>query len=223
MTVKSATSYENIRTVDGILYDTFHQACLALGLIEDDTEWERALTEGEIWMMPRQLRNLFTRILIHCQPNNPSELWEKFKDSMFEDFRRSSSTSQSYSKAYREIHSLLTDNGYSLDNFPMMPPLAEFEIIVDGITNEMSNQYHEDIGRAQYNKLNTKQKGIVNIILNAISDERPLTSCFYIDGPGGSGKTFVYTTLYHLLKSKEKNIITTAFTGIAASRRKNYA
>ena len=25
--------------------------------------------------------------------------------------------------------------------------------------------------------------------------------CFYIDGPGGSGKTFVYTTLYNLLKS----------------------
>ncbi|XP_063981011.1 ATP-dependent DNA helicase pif1-like [Diachasmimorpha longicaudata] len=40
--------------------------------------------------------------------------------------------------------------------------------------------------------------------------------CFYIDGPGGSVKTFVYTTRYHLLKSKGKKICTMAFTGIAA-------
>ena len=37
----------------------------------------------------------------------------------------------------------------------------------------------------------------------------------HIDGPGGSGKTFIYTTLYHLLKSNGKTICTMAFTGIA--------
>ena len=41
--------------------------------------------------------------------------------------------------------------------------------------------------------------------------------CFYIDGPGGSGKTFVYRTLYNLLKSQNKKTCCMAFTGIAAT------
>lgn len=42
-------------------------------------------------------------------------------------------------------------------------------------------------------------------------------NCIYIDGPGGSGKTFVYTTLWHLLNSKDKKVSCMAFTGIAAT------
>ena len=42
-------------------------------------------------------------------------------------------------------------------------------------------------------------------------------NCSYIDGPGGSRKTFIYTTLYHILKSNAKKICTMAFTGIAAT------
>ena len=41
--------------------------------------------------------------------------------------------------------------------------------------------------------------------------------CFYIDGPGGSWKTFVYTTSYNLLKCQNKNVCRMAFTGIAAT------
>ncbi|XP_057329886.1 uncharacterized protein LOC130670495 [Microplitis mediator] len=36
--VKGAISYEGIRTVNGEVFDTFTNACLALGLIEDDQE-----------------------------------------------------------------------------------------------------------------------------------------------------------------------------------------
>ncbi|XP_036141530.1 ATP-dependent DNA helicase pif1-like [Monomorium pharaonis] len=34
---------------------------------------------------------------------------------------------------------------------------------------------------------------------------------------GGSGKTFIYTTLYYLLRNKGKVVSTMAFTGIAAT------
>ena len=58
ITIKGAISFEDIRTVDGKKHYIFHSACLALGFIEDDAEWECAMKEGEIWMMPRQLRHL---------------------------------------------------------------------------------------------------------------------------------------------------------------------
>ena len=39
----------------------------------------------------------------------------------------------------------------------------------------------------------------------------------YIDGPGGSEKTFIYTTIYHLLAIKNIKVCSMAFTGIAAT------
>ncbi|XP_044019460.1 uncharacterized protein LOC122859843 [Aphidius gifuensis] len=144
LTVKGATSYENLRTINGKIYDTYHAACLSLGLIEDDTEWERAMTEGEIWMMPRQLRRLFVSILIHCQPNDPGKLWEKFKDALSQDFYKSS-TSESIKKAYHEINALLCNDKHILDDFPTMPSLSEFEIVenIEDNIEEIDPSHHE--------------------------------------------------------------------------------
>ena len=64
--------------MDGNLKETFTSACLALGLIENDEEWANAMNEAVILMMPRQLRSLFVRILIYCNPLNPEQLWENF-------------------------------------------------------------------------------------------------------------------------------------------------
>jgi len=45
------------------------------------------MNEAVGWMMPRQLR-LFVRILLHCQPLHPEELWENFNVAMTEDYVR---------------------------------------------------------------------------------------------------------------------------------------
>ncbi len=38
-----AASYEDLRTMDGELHPSNCAACIALGLLEDDHEWHRAL------------------------------------------------------------------------------------------------------------------------------------------------------------------------------------
>ncbi|KAL7075397.1 hypothetical protein ACQ4LE_005045 [Meloidogyne hapla] len=40
---------------------------------------------------------------------------------------------------------------------------------------------------------------------------------YFLSGPGGSGKTFVISTLVHLLRGMKKKVSTMAFTGIAAT------
>ena len=40
-----ATSFDDLRTVDGIVYSTYKDACKVLGLLEDDSEWEIALQD----------------------------------------------------------------------------------------------------------------------------------------------------------------------------------
>ncbi|XP_043266624.1 uncharacterized protein [Venturia canescens] len=86
--VKGAKSFDDLRTINGQVCETFIATCLALGLIEDDDEWKKVLEEAAIWMMPGLLRRLFVRILVHCQPIYPEKLWEEFKEKLSEDYAR---------------------------------------------------------------------------------------------------------------------------------------
>jgi hypothetical protein len=46
--VKSATSYKHLQTVDDKKHDTFKDACIAMGLLADDNEWDQALEEAGV-------------------------------------------------------------------------------------------------------------------------------------------------------------------------------
>ncbi|CAE1313564.1 unnamed protein product [Acanthosepion pharaonis] len=78
--VSGPTSYNNLRTVNGVLCDTFREACLRLGLLEDDSQWDATMAEGALLKMPSALRHLFTTILQMCEPSDPKSLWDKYKD-----------------------------------------------------------------------------------------------------------------------------------------------
>jgi hypothetical protein len=75
-TVKGCISYKDIRTVHGVLYPTFKEACRALGFLDDDNEWINCIDEVAVWASGTQLRQLFTTILWHCGVTNPKRLWD---------------------------------------------------------------------------------------------------------------------------------------------------
>lgn len=64
--------------------------------------------------------------------------------------------------------------------------------------------------------MNVEQKRVVDTILDAVENPKNIGHCFYLDGPGGTGKTYTYKTLYYLLKAKGHSVMTMASTGIAA-------
>lgn len=86
--VPGATSFEDLRTVDGVVCPTFQAACLARGLLEDDNEWELCLEEAAVMQTGHQLRQLFATILKENSPlRDPVALWDRFKQNICDDVR----------------------------------------------------------------------------------------------------------------------------------------
>ncbi len=83
--VKGATSYEHLRTVDGIEHNTFKDACIVMGLFADDNEWHQALEEVDLWALVRQLRDMFASMLMFCEVTNPRQLWDAHWESLSDD------------------------------------------------------------------------------------------------------------------------------------------
>ena len=61
-----------------------------------------------------------------------------------------------------------------------------------------------------YSKLNVSQRKIFEVIIGQKH------TFYFIDGPRGTGKTFLYETLIHYFIMQEKNITSMTWTGIAA-------
>ncbi|XP_021744640.1 uncharacterized protein LOC110710622 [Chenopodium quinoa] len=85
--VRSPKSFEDLRTVNGHICDTFHQAALKLKLLGEDYSVDLCLKEGCVVQMPLTVRKLFATVLIFCQPSDPVSLWMKYYSFLSEDFK----------------------------------------------------------------------------------------------------------------------------------------
>ena len=65
--VRGPQSFEALRTINGDLYPTFKAACIALGLLEDDSEWTYCFEEAITFHSGKSLRTLFAMGLIYGQ------------------------------------------------------------------------------------------------------------------------------------------------------------
>jgi len=57
--VRGPTCFNDMRIVDGILFETYQAACLAMGLLEDDNQWDETLKEVKESNSPSKVRTLF--------------------------------------------------------------------------------------------------------------------------------------------------------------------
>ncbi|UYV84577.1 hypothetical protein LAZ67_X002675 [Cordylochernes scorpioides] len=84
-TVRGPTSFSSLKYVNGEECRTFREACQNLGLLEDDQHLDNVLSEAASQSFPEQIRELFAILLTTCNPSNPQNLWEKYRESMSED------------------------------------------------------------------------------------------------------------------------------------------
>ena len=85
--VKGPTSFEDLRTYDGVIHQNFKSACVERALLDSDEQWDRSLTEAELWQGGFQLRQLFVCILLHCYPADALQLWLNHAQHLSDDCR----------------------------------------------------------------------------------------------------------------------------------------
>ena len=84
--IRGPQSFTQLKTVEGDICSSFREACLRLGLLEDDNQYHLAMQEASVSNSAASLRSLFAVILTWCEPSNPLDIYEHHKDSMTEDF-----------------------------------------------------------------------------------------------------------------------------------------
>jgi len=83
--IKGPTSFDDIKTVDGVKKNSFKDVCYALGLLEDDKEFIDAIIEASHWGTGTFLRNLFVSLLLAKQIARPTVVWDKTWEHLTED------------------------------------------------------------------------------------------------------------------------------------------
>ncbi|XP_074355904.1 uncharacterized protein LOC141695565 [Apium graveolens] len=122
---KGALSFTRLRTIDGTTYDTFKEACGALGLLNNDKQWHDALEENAFSAMPTQIRAMFVNILENCYVSDLLALWEKHWPTLLEDvlyMRR---------RISYNIHLILSE--YEIHNYA----LAEIEKLLNDVEGKI--------------------------------------------------------------------------------------
>lgn len=83
--IKGPRSYDDIKTVNGIVLDSYEDACYALGLLDDDKEYIEALKECAFWASSGYVRHLFVKMLLSGCLSKPRTVWDATKDLLSED------------------------------------------------------------------------------------------------------------------------------------------
>ena len=118
--VRGATSFENLRTVAGIMYPTFRETCEKRGLIERDQTIDDCLSEATTFQMPAALRRLFATMLVFCEATNIRGLRDKHKESFSEDYSRNNpNTTAVEQMVLRDIRDLIQSMGKDIRNYDL--------------------------------------------------------------------------------------------------------
>ena len=224
---KGATSFQDVRSHDGVVYDTYKAAADAMGLLSDDKEIAYAMQETSDFGNSEKLRNLFAIILNFGEVANPKEIFEQFKHELTSDIEYEIQKKGNViclkdveNICLIRLDDILQDMGSSMAQFPDMP---QPNLAVDTIseTRAFRRERYNEAEQTEklesfYDKLQTNedQLNIFKKIEKAVNES--LSQQFVINAPGGYGKTFLFECISTYVRSKGLIALCCASTGIAA-------
>lgn len=214
-------SFKDYKTVNNVIYNTYQEACHALGIIESTEEAKLCLQQNLLFATPSELRSLFVMLTSQGFPTMAAYKDDDIRNAMALDFsvRRNESASNSI-----VVNDLLTDledrfasMGRSMDDYGLPHPIKRItELQREGMRY---NAYEQE---KLFNDLNDRfpnnpaQDEIMCEIIDLLEDPG-CSSIMFIQGQAGTGKTNIGRKILSYVRSKGFLAFAIASTGLAAN------
>jgi hypothetical protein len=209
----------------------YREACHRLQLLENDEHWDQTINDAVISSKAHQIRTLFSIIICTCFPTKPIDLWIKYKDNMCDDIlfnirnRTGNPNLQISEEIYNEALISIEDMCLMMSN----KLLCQFGMAAPN--RPMQDAFHQELQREKSYDLNTlkesiqinlpllneEQKYVFDTLMKVINDGPG--GIYFLDAPGGTGKTFLITLILATIRSKNEIALALASSGIAATLR----
>ncbi|XP_069968648.1 uncharacterized protein [Bactrocera oleae] len=207
--VRGPKPFTHLKTVNGHQCQTYREACQLLGLLENDSHWDLTLADSVVSSNAYQIRTLFAIIITTCFPSQPIQLWNKYKDDICEDIlhrlriQTNNPDIQITDQIYNEGLKLIEDQCLTIANKLLIEVgmIAPNRSMHDAFNQELNRelQYNVDtlqeFVRNNVPLLNEQQKQVYKILMQAVDNNTG--GLFFLDAPGGTGKTFVIIDFGH--------------------------
>jgi hypothetical protein len=222
--VRGPRSFTDLYFDEDVRYPTYQAACIARGLAENDQEWFQCFDEAVLFTLAGGLRTLFLTGLRQRLMADPLAIWEKYKHYFCDDLWRQLTRDGDFPFPLRDPHydyglfllaDGLTDQQQSLADHGLPSFVWDWTRKHRSLSVTHTLEDQASLAARMQAQLNPDQLSCFTWIVTAI-DTDPQTAHFYLQGPGGTGKTFLYKTICHYFRGQGRTVLCVASTGIAA-------
>jgi hypothetical protein len=208
---------------------TFRALAGRLGLLHDDVETQTMLEEAVQQRKDTDLLcALFADCLVWLEVQDPPGLWRSFVKAVALHHRAHSELD-----LWMRVNNVLDAHGKSCEHYRVARPEEVAEGSTSGPSSNVLDAEHvtdesalrEERCLAESFALNPEQKAVYEAIkanaeqrdyLREPMDVLDLPNVFYVDGPAGTGKTDLYHSVFHLVRSLGLIVLCVASSGIAS-------
>ena len=233
---RGKTSFQDmLRINEDLTCQSYKEVCIELGLLEDDTEWQRVLEEAVHTRMCPAIRELFVIICMFCMPASPRALFDSFWSSWTDDYdqkqRRNHlpELSETQKKTmllldldlrFQSFEKQLTDFGLPVPSPEELATVETFVSLEPAVIREEMDYDLDTLNSVVEERqpvFTQEQSEIFNTVMEAVESKQAMQ--IFIDARGGCGKTFTLNTILSAVRALNGGSIALAMatTGIAAN------
>lgn len=193
------------------IFDTYAEAARALGRVHDDNEYVLCLQEADQFSTAKDLRQLFTTLVLNGAPAPP--LWEHFQLNLSSDFSMTTTPESSFNAALKDIDLKLSKHGSSTEQYGL-PQVTHDSTEYDRQLRAFDTSHQIKLAADLTPQLTTEQNSIFKTLTS--SELLNQGAIYIIDSSADTGKTFTVCAITAFLTGQGQLVLCSASTGIAA-------